>query len=173
MTDPLRTEHGGAFFDAIGVDFRHLERAKNVVNADVLDAWYDPSPNVIKALQENLTWLVKTSPPTHGEGLVKAISEYRKIDEESILLGSGSSSLMFWVLPKLFQTGDEVTILDPTYGEYRHVLERHGARVRIVMLQPENDFRINLNELIQAVRRSRLTVLVNPNTPTGASLSRE
>lgn len=38
--------HGGDFFEAVGVRLDHLENVEQVVNADVLDAWYDPAPAV-------------------------------------------------------------------------------------------------------------------------------
>src|ERR1035437_1415298 len=40
----LRAVHGGDFFRAIGLDFRHLSRSGEVISADVLDAWFDPAP---------------------------------------------------------------------------------------------------------------------------------
>ncbi len=39
---PAACFHGGAFFAAIGENFDHLERAENIINADVLDAWFPP-----------------------------------------------------------------------------------------------------------------------------------
>jgi histidinol-phosphate/aromatic aminotransferase/cobyric acid decarboxylase-like protein len=40
--------HGGASFQAIGADLTHLERAGQVITADVLDAWFDPAPEVLR-----------------------------------------------------------------------------------------------------------------------------
>ena len=34
--------HGGAFFNAIGTEFTTLKKAKDIISADVLDAWFDP-----------------------------------------------------------------------------------------------------------------------------------
>ena len=41
---PASCFHGGAFFDAVGPKFDSLERGHTVINADVLDAWFPPSP---------------------------------------------------------------------------------------------------------------------------------
>jgi hypothetical protein len=35
--------HGGAFFEAIGDRFDRLERRHDIINADVLDAWFPPA----------------------------------------------------------------------------------------------------------------------------------
>jgi histidinol-phosphate/aromatic aminotransferase/cobyric acid decarboxylase-like protein len=87
--------HGGNFFRAIGLDFRTLSRSREVIGADVLDAWFDPSPRVLAALREYLPFLLRTSPPTHAEGLVETIAEVRGLDAASIVPGAGSSSLIF------------------------------------------------------------------------------
>jgi len=46
---PAACFHGGAFFQAIGPGFESLERSQEIINADVLDAWFPPSPGVISA----------------------------------------------------------------------------------------------------------------------------
>ncbi|MEO6917367.1 MAG: GNAT family N-acetyltransferase, partial [Chitinophagaceae bacterium] len=68
---PSACYHGGSFFKAIGEDLQHLDRSNEIINADVLDAWFPPSPKVLEAFGENLSFLLKTSPPTHAEGLVR------------------------------------------------------------------------------------------------------
>src|SRR5688500_8492916 len=59
---PAECFHGGAFFTAIGDEFDRLERSTSVINADVLDAWFPPSPRVLLSLHEHLPWLLRTSP---------------------------------------------------------------------------------------------------------------
>lgn len=161
--------HGGDFFEAIGVRLDHLERRSEVVNADVLDAWYPPSPKVIAAIREHLDWLVSASPPTHAEGLREIVAESRGVDASSVLLSPGSSPLIFQLIPKLF-TRKRVGLLDPTYGEYRHVLERCQARVEALPLAgPE--FRPSIEVLASFARGLEGLVLVNPNSPTGVALA--
>ena len=50
-----------------------------IVNADVLDAWFPPSPRVLSALEEHLPWLVRTSPPARCEGLREAVNPNRGV----------------------------------------------------------------------------------------------
>ena len=54
--------HGGEFFNAIGDDFSTLEKSRKIINADVLDAWFDPSPKVVKKIRKYLSYIIKTSP---------------------------------------------------------------------------------------------------------------
>ncbi|MBS1717153.1 MAG: histidinol-phosphate aminotransferase family protein [Armatimonadetes bacterium] len=167
-------EHGGAFFEAIGVDFSTLERRKDIVNADVLDAWYDPAPGVISTIQAHLPWLIRTSPPTHGEGLRAAIAKARGVQENQLVIGSGSSSLMFLAFPRLIGRASRAVVLDPSYGEYAHLAEKVvGARTRRFKLDPLADFRIDIDALANECKDANLVILVNPNSPNGAYVGRD
>jgi histidinol-phosphate/aromatic aminotransferase/cobyric acid decarboxylase-like protein len=166
--------HGGQFFEAVGPRFDSLERSESVVNADVLDAWFAPSPKVLGALQEHLPWLLRTSPPTNSEGLVEAIARVRGIQPENILVGAGSSDLIFRALRHWVQPGSHALILDPTYGEYAHVLERViGCTVDRLELLRTNEYDLDLGKLSAALKDDYdLVVLVNPNSPTGRHVPR-
>ena len=72
---PASCFHGGAFFSAIGEKFDSLERRHDIINADVLDAWFPPSPKVMDALQEHLPWLLRTSPPDGVVDVAKLIAQ--------------------------------------------------------------------------------------------------
>src|SRR5204863_5230528 len=96
---PLHASHGGASFDALGTDFQRLDRRGDIVNADVLDAWYDPSPRAVAAIAEHLPWLLRTSPPTHADGLRRAIAQARGLALENVMVGAGSSALAYMALP--------------------------------------------------------------------------
>ncbi len=171
---PAACFHGGAFFQAIGEDFATLERRHEIINADVLDAWFDPAPGVISALQEHLPWLARTSPPTDCGGLRAAIAEFRGVPAAAVLVGAGSSDLMFRALPQWVNAGSRVLLLDPTYGEYAHILEKViRCQVERLPLCREQDYAVPIERLREAFRHGYdLIVLVNPNSPTGQHLSR-
>src|SRR5215469_12272124 len=92
--------HGGKSFEAIGEDLQTLERHTEIINADVLDAWFDPSPRVIERLNRFLPFLLRSSPPVHARGLVQAVARARGVAEECVLAGGGSSDLIFTCLPR-------------------------------------------------------------------------
>ncbi len=162
--------HGGASFDAVGNEFDHLERRDGVINADVLDAWFDPAPAVLAALREHLPWLLRTSPPTHAEGLVRVIARTRDVSPDSVLTAGGSSELIYLALPRWVQRGARVLLVDPSYGEYEHLLGSVlGADVRRLVLRREEGWRLDPQRLARALAEERpsLLVLVNPSSPTG------
>ncbi len=161
--------HGGAFFDAIGDRFDNISRRHSVISADVLDAWFPPAPSVIAALQDELPWLLATSPPTHGEGLIETIATTRRVPAQSLVLGAGSSTLIFTALRHWLEPESRVLVLDPSYSEYQHVLSKViGCHVDRLVLDATRGFRVESDRLATALARGYdLVVIVNPNNPTG------
>jgi len=172
---PAECFHGGAFFKVVGEKFEALERRNMVINADVLDAWFPPSPRVVATLQEHLDWLLRTSPPTACAGLIETIAEVRGVKPMNVLPGAGSSDLIFRALRQWLSPKSHVLILDPTYGEYAHVLEKViDCTVDRLPLSPVNDYDVDLDRLRNAFKDNYdLVVLVNPNSPTGRHIPRE
>ncbi|MCW1926357.1 histidinol-phosphate aminotransferase family protein [Luteolibacter arcticus] len=173
LRKPASCFHGGAFFGAIGADFASLGRHRSIINADVLDAWFPPAPAVMEALREHLPWLMRTSPPTACEGLVAAIAAACGVPESCILPGAGSSDLIFRALPRWLTPRSRAVLLDPTYGEYAHVLEKViGCRVERFPLERADGYEVNIGKLVEWISSGPdLVVLVNPNSPTGRGLT--
>ncbi len=171
---PAACFHGGAFFSAIGENFSDLSRRERIINADVLDAWFPPAPAVLDALHESLPWLLRTSPPTACAGLIETIATARGVAPENILPGAGSSDLIFRALRHWLTPRSHVLILDPTYGEYAHVLEHViGCQVDRLALDRAHGYTVDLAALEAAFAdRYDLIILVNPNSPTGRHLPR-
>ena len=169
LRKPAACFHGGAFFEAVGPRFDKLHTVSGIINADVLDAWFPPAPDVFSSLSEHLPWLLRTSPPTGCEGLVETIATARGVKLGNIAVGSGSSDLIFRALPRWLNRKSRVLLLDPTYGEYAHVLEKViRCTVDRLTLRRENNYDVALDELEAALRIPYdLVVLVNPNSPTG------
>jgi histidinol-phosphate/aromatic aminotransferase/cobyric acid decarboxylase-like protein len=171
MTSPCF--HGGAFWKALDPRFEHLSRRDEIIAADVLDAWFPPSPAVLEALQGDAGWIARTSPPTQGEGLIEAISEGYSLPASSIVVGGGSSSLIYLALGQWLNAESRVLLIEPSYGEYGHVCRNVvGCQVATLQLSCRSDFRLNVDEWLSRLheRHYDLAVLVNPNNPTGAGL---
>lgn len=171
---PAPCFHGGTFFEAIGPQFDALDRRHDVINADVLDAWFPPSPRALSALGAHLPWLCRTSPPNAAQGLADVIAATRGVPAANVLPGAGSSDLIFLALTRWLTRRSTVLILDPTYSEYAHVLERVvGCHVDRFALDPATGYRVDPGRLVSVLGAGYdLVVLVNPNSPTGAHLDR-
>lgn len=171
---PAECYHGGAFFEAIGNTFETLDQRNTIINADVLDAWFPPCPEALKALHEHLGWLARTSPPNHAEGLAHVIAKARGVAVENILAGGGSSPLIFLAFRHWLTPASKVLILDPMYGEYAHVLEKViGCTVERFKLHREDGYALNTQELTKKLTQGfDQVVWVNPNSPTGRHVVR-
>ncbi len=172
---PAACFHGGAFFKAVGERFDTLERKETIINADVLDAWFPPSPKVMAVLEDHLAWILRTSPPTGCDGLIESIAQARGVKLINILPGAGSSDLIFRALPHWFSKASHALILDPTYGEYAHALEQViGVTVDRLPLSRKDNYEVDLDRLQNAMADGYdLVVLVNPNSPTGRHVPRQ
>lgn len=161
--------HGGAFWNELGDELDNLHVRDRIIAADVLDAWFDPSPRVIQRVAECLPFALRASPPTNANGMERVIAAHRGVLPESVLAGAGSSDLIFAALRRFIAAESRVLILDPMYGEYAHVLEQViGARVDRFALHRESNFDVPIDALRRAIAGGYdWVVLVNPNSPTG------
>jgi histidinol-phosphate/aromatic aminotransferase/cobyric acid decarboxylase-like protein len=172
---PQKCYHGGAFFDGIGTRFDKLDRIDKIISADVLDAWFPPPLSAQEKLIKHLPWAMKTSPPTGSEGLEEIIAETRGVKPANIITGGGSSALIFLAFRHWLNASSRVLILNPSYGEYAHVLEKIvGCKVERFTLLRKDGYRIDLERLKQKLSEGfDLFVWVNPNSPTGLHVARE
>ena len=171
---PTECYHGGAFFDAIGDQFDDLNRRKGIISADVLDAWYPPAPLAQKVLTDHMGFVMRTSPPTRSDGLVKSIAEVRGVRNDCILTGGGSSALIFLAFRQWLNPSSRVLVLDPTYGEYLHVLDQVvKCKVERFSLKRSEGYQLNIESLKKKLAEGfDLFVWVNPNSPTGLHVSK-
>ena len=100
------------------------------------------------------------------------------IDADRVLLTSGSSEGIDFVLTALADPGDEVLVPLPTYPLYTAVLHKIGAREVYYRTDPFNGWQPDPNEIRRLLTpRTKALVVNDPNNPTGtaypASLRRE
>lgn len=141
---PKRSFHGGREMTLEGPP-------PGTIHADVLDAWYPPSPEVLNVVRRSS--LINTSPPHDAAQLVDAISSARGVSPERIVLGNGSSDLIFRCFLHWLGPGNRVYLPRPTYSEYVHVLEH------VVGCTVDDEY--------DDAATYDMVVFVNPNSPTG------
>ena len=147
----------------------HPGPAARIVAADVLDAWFPPAPGVLAALADDPAWIARTSPPTAPRACSPR-SPRPALPDDSVAVGAGSSDLIFRAFRHWLTPASRVLLMDPSYGEYAHVMERViGCRVDRLRLRRDG----RLADRPGPAGRGRrgpaydLVVLVNPNNPTG------
>jgi len=157
--------HGGQSWEASKFDF---DVRDSLIVADVLDSPFPPCPEALDVIREQLERCCQESPPTQCEELIETIAEVRGVPSRNVAVSSGSSSLMFSLLPQLLNERSRVLLLSPMYGEYSHILQHViGCHITYFVLEDANGFAIDQEELISQACDHDAVILVNPNSPTG------
>lgn len=95
--------------------------------------------------------------------------------DTEVLVTAGATEAIAAALLALLEPGDEVVALEPYYDSYAACIAMAGGRRVPVTLRPsEGGFRLDLDELRDAVTdRTRLLLINTPHNPTGTVLTRE
>lgn len=95
--------------------------------------------------------------------------------DTEVLVTAGATEALAAALLALVEPGDEVIALEPYYDSYAACIALAGGTRVPVTLRPSGDtFRLDLDELRDAVTdRTRLILLNTPHNPTGTVLSRD
>src|SRR5690349_1030584 len=94
--------------------------------------------------------------------------------DREVLVTAGATEAIAASLLALVEPGDEVVALEPYYDSYAAcVAMAGGTRVPVTLRPHEGAFRLDLDELRDAVTdRTRLLLLNTPHNPTGTVLTR-
>lgn len=99
------------------------------------------------------------------------LAEYAGVDVANVypfLGGDGALRALFYVLT---EAGDTVTLLNPTYVMYPIFASNRGLRVETVRLTEGDEWwYVDFSELVSAAKRSYLTIVDDPNNPTGSPM---
>jgi histidinol-phosphate/aromatic aminotransferase/cobyric acid decarboxylase-like protein len=114
--------------------------------------------------------MARTSPPAEADGLLDEIAAARDLPVDALVVGAGSSDLIFRAFTHWLTPASRVLLIDPSYGEYEHVTERViGCQVDRFQVRRSEGWRIDPDRLAAVVGSGvyDLVVVVNPNNPTG------
>ncbi len=158
-----------------GMDYAELE-ALGIAPEEVVDFSanlnpFGPPPGIKKAMSKTD---IAAYPDSRASELRRLLADKLQVNEESILVGSGSVELIRLAALAYFGRGDSVLIIEPTFGEYQVACQISGASI-IKQRRAENSFQLNIEETIKLVHRHRPKGIFidNPNNPTGQYLSLE
>ncbi|MFP5211967.1 MAG: aminotransferase class I/II-fold pyridoxal phosphate-dependent enzyme, partial [Acidobacteriota bacterium] len=84
-------------------------------------------------------------PDMQNTALIKSLSDFHSIDPGRIVVGNGSTELIYW-LPRALGIKSAVVAL-PTFSEYRKSFEIQGVKLHRLMTSAENDFQPTVDEL--------------------------
>lgn len=89
-------------------------------------------------------------------------------DRSNVLITVGAIEALLITTNLLIDPGDEAVCLWPAYQPLYELVTGAGGRVRFVRLEPDEGFRIDLDQVRQAVTpKTKLVIINSPHNPTG------
>ena len=159
-----------------------LERAgEHVIHLEVGEPDF-PTPKVITeaaiaALQNNKTRY------THALGLLELreaicrfyFNEYGvSIIPDQILVSTGTSPALLFVMLALLDHGDEVIISNPRYPCYQNFISAAGGKIKEIKTFPEEGFQYRPRDIEKSLSHKTKGIIINsPSNPTGIVMSPE
>jgi histidinol-phosphate aminotransferase len=124
---------------------------------------YPPSPRVLSAIEEHLRGdRLRKYPDPVGTAFRRAAGRVLGVDADAILIGNGSDDILTIVTRAFVPEGGLVVSPSPSYLLYRTLAEIQGARFEAVPFTADWQLPDPW-----PVPRSDLTLIANPNSPTG------
>ncbi len=122
--------------------------------------------NVKKELIKNL-WEISLYPDPENRELKKAISDYIKIPKENIILGNGSTELIYASIHSLCPK--RALLVSPIFSEHLSALKSVGAKISRIDTFPDTESKNIKKAIFYEIDRSSYDVLIvsNPNSPCG------
>lgn len=162
--------------EAHGGDVDRAAREYGLNPGDILDysANVNPLPlpeGMGRFIGKNLD-LLRRYPDRDYVELREAISRYEAVPPEHILVGNGATELLYLAARALKPS--RVLIPAPSFGDYERAFAGLDTAVEFFPLLEKNDFRLDVDALLAELTKGyRMTVLGNPNNPTGKLIGPE
>ena len=138
---------------------------------------FGPSPRATAAAIESLSRAaVYPSPSLRYDELRneyadvrRALARYCGVDEDMVMPGPGSETVLRYVTQVFLDPGDEVVVAPESYSGHPWASQIMGAVVRSV---PLVDYRFDIDGFLAAVtERTKMVWLCSPNNPTGTIIT--
>ena len=108
--------------------------------------------------------------PPQVKEIAQWFSKNTVIPQKNFFFGNGAEEIIESVLQNFVK--DSICVVIPTFSSYYEFIQ-DGTKVHYFKLKKENNFKINLDELIDFVLDNNIKniVLINPNNPNGGFFS--
>jgi threonine-phosphate decarboxylase len=160
-------EHGG--------DVQAWAKQARIAPAEIIDFSASINPlgppaSARKAFQKSYTE-VSCYPDPYGEELKEALAKRHKMRPEELLLGNGSTQLIYLLCFALRPR--KALVVGPGFSEHANALKLAGARVRFLSLTADNNFTFSTEKFMAAWEKADdMAFLTTPNSITGQLIPR-
>jgi threonine-phosphate decarboxylase len=130
------------------------------------------SRKALEAIKNSLN-TIPSYPDSTSTNLRNAISShYSGITKDNIVIGNGSTELIYLFADAFMQKGDEAIVPAPSFSEYENAVRKTGAKVEYVKLS--KSFQAEPASFIKKMNpKVKVLYFCNPNNPTSILTSNE
>lgn len=160
---------------------RELEsQGRSIIHLEIGEPDFDTPAHIIdEAVQALRTGATHYGPaaglPDAREAIARYVSDTRgvSVGPERVVVTPGAKPIMFFAIIALVDDGDEVIYPNPGFPIYESAIRFFGGKPVPIPLREENDFRLDVEELVSLVtERTKLIIINSPQNPTGGILTR-
>ena len=121
----------------------------------------------LESIRQHLN-LIHHYPDPEPEWLLEALAKSVDAKPANIIVGNGSTELIYLFNEVFLENGYEAVIPVPTFSEYKAAIERTSGNMTFLRCDPAKNFKLNLEELENCIsEKTRIIFICNPNSPTG------
>lgn len=155
-------------------------QGRDIVHLEIGEPDFDTPENIIEAavgaLRDGYThYTAAAGMPDMREAVARYAGDLRRLtfNMENVVITPGAKPIMFYAILALVNEGDEIIYPNPGFPIYESVINFMGGRAVPIQLRMENDFRLDIDELLGKITdRTRLIIINSPQNPTGGVLTR-
>jgi threonine-phosphate decarboxylase len=156
--------HGGNVWE---VSEKHKIPVDQLIDFSISTNPLGAPKTALESIRQHLN-LIHHYPDPNPEWLLEALGKSVGVAPNNVVVGNGSTELIYLFNEVFLENGYEAVIPVPTFSEYKAAIERFGGNMIFITCNPANSFKLNLEELERTItKKTRIIFLCNPNSPTG------
>lgn len=145
----------------------NIQNVSNPVKLSANESALGPSPKVLEIFKSGFN--LKKYPDGKSSKLKKTIAKKFSINEDQILIGSGSDEIISLICQSFLNKDDEVIMSEDSFLMYRIYSQLNGAVVRFA--KNENN-KFSVSETLKLVtNKTKIVFIANPNNPSGTYIN--
>ncbi|MGD6932673.1 MAG: threonine-phosphate decarboxylase CobD [Candidatus Bathyarchaeia archaeon] len=103
-------------------------------------------------------------PDSNSTELREVIAKHYCVTKNNIVVGNGSTELMYLFAESFLSKGDFAVMPAPTFGEYEGAVRKTGADIHFIKLGA--DMKLDVDAFIAGMKGAKMAFICNPNNPT-------
>lgn len=156
-------------------------RGEDVIDLGLGEPDFDTPPHIVEAAHQAALRGETRYPPTNGtlemrQAVVDKLSRENDLNygADEVIVSNGAKQVLFNAMMATLETGDEVLMCAPYFGQYKDIVLVLGGAPVAIRCPAENGFRLAPEQLDAAITPKTRWIMLNlPSNPAGAVYSDE